>query len=161
MKGVVDIEFILSVVVFLSTISFVSFLIIGNIPLLHGNAASEDLRSRAYQVSQILLTDRGEPVNWDPNTVTRIGLTNGEGYVLNTTKIVNLQTLCTGSYTTVKSLLGQDYRTDFHISVKDSGNQTLLYCGPPVLSLLRPEFRIVRVAVLNDTRIVSLEVGVL
>ncbi|MCX6815516.1 MAG: hypothetical protein NT120_01520 [Candidatus Aenigmarchaeota archaeon] len=161
MKGIIDIEFILSVVVFLSTISFVAMLIINNIPVFHGDSVSEDLRARAYQISQVLIFDKGAPEYWTVGNVLRVGLSNGTKQTMNTTKIANLASLCSSSYENTKSLLGQDYRTDIKIKIIDAANQTLLDCKPQVISLIRPEFQIIRFANLDDKRIVRIAVSVL
>jgi hypothetical protein len=162
-KGVIDIEFILAVVVFLSAITFVSYVIIGNVPALHRESLSEDLRSRAYQVSQLLLFDQGEPADWDTNplSVQRLGLSTGEAYTISSAKITALATVC-GDYNNLKSLLSQDFTKDVKISVVDAAGTSLLDCGPAVNTTIIPEFPVVRYAVLQDgTTIVRLLVSVI
>jgi hypothetical protein len=156
MKGIVDIEFILSVIVFLSTITFVTFIIISNIPVFHGEAASEDLRARSYQISELLFFDQGYPADWIPANALRLGLSAGERYTLSETKIANLDTLCQNDYNRVKSLLGQDYRTNILIEINYSGSSAV--CGLP--TAIRPESKITRFATLSDGRIVRMVVGV-
>jgi len=43
MKGIVEIEFIISVFVFITSVSFVTLVIVSNIPLLHNTASGENL----------------------------------------------------------------------------------------------------------------------
>ncbi len=150
-KGVIDIEFILSVFVFLGVVVFVTFVIIGNIPVFHREALNENLRARAYQASQLLVFDEGEPSNWDTSNVRRIGLqvSTGDAYRISRTKITNLATLC-NDYDRLRSLLVQDVRHDVRINITGSSGQPLLDCGPPVRATLVPEFPITRYAVLDD-----------
>jgi len=161
MKGTLDIEFILAIIVFLSTISFVTFVILSNIPVFHGESISEDLRARAYEISQLIIFDQGYPSDWNPSNVLRIGLSNGTGYVIDTIKVENLKSLCASDYARTKSLLGQEFRRDIKINIVDGMNTTILDCKPPVTSLVRQEFQISRFVTLNDTRIVRLAVSVL
>ena len=162
MKGIIDIEFIFSVMIFLTTITFVTFIIISNIPLFHREAVNEDLRARAYEISELLLVDKGYPENWDaPNIAAeRLGLSGGGRYNLSSDKITELKSMCQTSYENVKTLLGHDYRNDVTIEIIDSGNNHLLECLPPVITTVRPKFQITRFAVLKDKRIVRMVVGV-
>ncbi len=160
MKGVVDIEFLLSVVVFISTVVFVSFIIITNIPLFHKEAESEDLRARTYEISQFLMFEKGVPDDWGVANVKTIGLSTGERYMLSIEKITNMNTLCTNDYKTVKTLLGQDYRTDVKITITDPYGTKLLECRPASVTRTRPESRITRYAVLQDKRIVRIDISV-
>ena len=70
-KGIAELEFIISVFVFITTISFVTFLIINNIPILHGLSASESLKSKSYQYSELLLFDEGVPMNREDESDTQ------------------------------------------------------------------------------------------
>ena len=106
MKGVVNIEFVLSILVFLSTITFVSFIVISNIPYIHHESISEHIKSRAYQVSYLLLFDEGHPTDWNENTVAKLGLSNGNPYELDEDKIADLNDLCGSDKNRTKELLG-------------------------------------------------------
>lgn len=158
-KGIIDIEFILSIVVFLSVIVFVSFVLIGNIPVFHRESLNEDLRARAYQVSQLIVFDEGYPENWDPTNVQRIGLSTGEAYRVSAIKISNLAAVCT-NYNKLKSLLSQGFGNDVKLSIVNSTGQLLLNCGPPVSTTIISEFPITRYAVLENNVIVKILVSI-
>lgn len=160
MKGIIDIEYLLAIAVFLTTISFVTIIIMSNVPLFHREAVSEDLRARAYQISELLLFDRGDPVNWDQVNVNRIGLSTGTRYKLSSLNIVALKELCTANYQRVKNLLGQDYRTDVLIEVTDQDDNLLARCMPASVTTVRPNFQITRFAALDNGKIAKLTVSV-
>jgi len=149
-KGVADIEFTLSVIVFLSIITFVTFVIISNIPLLRSESYNNDLRARAYEISQLLMFDTGEPANWTNATVKRLGLSSGERYSVSMDKANNLSALCSapGGYQAVKSLLGQNL-TDVRINITAPGAN--VQCGPQITRTSRTEFSITRIGMINAT----------
>ncbi|MBI3190999.1 hypothetical protein HYZ41_04835 [archaeon] len=157
----IDVEFILSVVLFFSTITFVSFMIILNVPIFHNEAVNEDIRARAYEISQMLLFDEGYPKNWDITNIKTIGLSTGDNYVLSDGKIASLDALCSSNYTFVKGMLGQGFRNEIRISITDSNGADLLSCMPKSRGSGRSEFMISRFATLPDKRIVRVDVGVL
>lgn len=105
MKGIVNIEFVLSVMVFLSTVSFVTFVIINNIPTMHHEAVSDHIKARAYEISHMLIFDTGNPANWDESNVRKIGLSSGKPYELSSEKITNLNDLCSNSPSWIKTML--------------------------------------------------------
>ena len=147
MKGFVDVEFILSVLLFLTTIFFITVSIVRNLPVLQEKSLAENLQSASYQISGLLL-DKGHPEDWhllDVDSVARIGLER-EDYVLDPAKVSRLSVFCAnpGDYNKLREkFMGYD----FIISVK--GSTEVLNCEPPVLSLLRPKFVTVRHAVYN------------
>ncbi len=164
MKGVIDIEFILAIVIFVSTISFVSFTIISNIPVFHNQANSEDLRSRAYQISEQLIFSSGEPQNWDATNAKTIGLSTGYAYILSNSKITSLAAMCSSNYTYVKYMLGQDYRNDIIINITSLAGVSKLNC-PSTGRKVAPkpassEFEIVRFATLDDKSIVKIDIKI-
>jgi len=148
-KGVLDIEFILSVFVFVSTVSFIVIMVVlGNIPSLHHISTSEDIRSRSYQISEKLLLTEGKPSNWNSNTVTSLGLSSGDMYVLDINKINELGILCSNNNTRFKELLGLDYRNEVRINISYTDGSKIIMCGPSFISQ-RPESSIDRVGVIK------------
>ena len=163
-KGVLDIDFILSVFVFLSVIVFVTSVIIGNIPVFHRESLNENLRARSYQISELLLFDQGEPPDWspvvgDPNEVKRIGLSTGDAYEISRVKIDNLEIICS-DYSRLRTLLIQDLRNELKVSISDASGNVLLDCGPAVSATILPEFPVTRYGVLEDNTIVKILVSV-
>jgi hypothetical protein len=145
MKAVADIEFILSAFLFVSTISFITLSIIGNLPVLQEKSLAANLQSTSYQMSELLL-DKGYPTNWHLSAiddVARIGL-ESDDYVLDSAKVSRLSTLCENDYNKLRAKM-MNY--DFMIII--NGSAEILNCEPPVVSLIRPQFVTTRHAVYN------------
>lgn len=150
MKGVINIDFVVSILIFLSTISFVSVSIVNNLPIFHHESLSDTLKARSYQISHLFLFDEGFPSNWDMNTVQRIGLSE-DPYILDRDKIDELNALCLSDYERVRALL-IDYKRDVIIEMRSSENpeqDPILSCGD-VKTNIRPEFIIKRFAMVDD-----------
>ncbi len=152
-KGVIEIEFIISVFVFITTISFVTLIIVSNIPTLHNTAAGESVKSWAYQYSEMLLMDEGAPKNWDSLTfgeVKRIGFSDGERYMLNYAKLQKLRDACNDpevSYNVTKNRLGVDFAHDIVIEVSTLDGSPVIgsdiaICRPLSVSRMRQQFHI-------------------
>ncbi|MBI2971224.1 MAG: hypothetical protein HYY37_02270 [Candidatus Aenigmarchaeota archaeon] len=152
MKGVVDIEFVISVLVFLVTISFTVITIGRQFPSLEERALTDDIKSKSYQLAELLIFDEGEPKNWETKPlgeVRRIGLSSGQHYILDIDKITSLQAICNGDYAAFKSILGLS--EDVSIYITDSGeNSAVLTCPPFEQSKSRPEFVTHRFATLQE-----------
>src|SRR3989344_4139578 len=117
MKGLEEIEFIISVFVFITSLSFATILIVNNIPTFHGAAASEGLKAKSWQYSEMLLLDEGSPQNWHSATAQRIGLSTGGRYMIDNAKVQKLATLCSSDYNSAKSLIGLGAENDIIIEI--------------------------------------------
>lgn len=147
-KGMVNIEFILSVVVFLSTITFITVTTIYNVPNLHTQTINEKIKTDIFSISEMLINDKGFPENWNSENVKAIGLSTGEPYVIDMTKVKNLNDICEKDYQKFVSILGmENYQVIINITQEDGSN--ILFCQPPKISQIRPIFGITRTAVLN------------
>jgi len=167
MKGIAELEFIISVFVFITTISFVTFLIINNIPILHSASVSDGLKSRSYQYSELLLFDEGAPMNWenDPQSADRIGLSNGRRYFADKDKID--ASLCFDYQLAKEKLALQKEDIVIEVSYLDgaavSGSSAAI-CKPPVTTQLRSQFQITRFGVLPlpaGTYVVKIKVTII
>ncbi len=153
-KGTLDIEFMVSVLVFLTAISFVSISVINNIPKLHQESFSQDLKSKSFQISELLMFDAGEPPGWGGvSQAKRLGLSNGTKYYLSSAKISALNAYCNdavnkaANYDKIKDLLGLDFTNDIIIDIKDLSSVSKLACGPEATSTIRPKATITRIGV--------------
>ena len=171
-KGVVDIEFMVSILIFLTVLTFVTFSVIGLFPRLHEEAFAHDIRSKAFQVSELLMFDRGEPTDWDTaatiGDVKRLGFSTGGNYTLDRNKINKLNTFCSdpSNYAALKSLLGLDYTNDIIIDIKEPpgpGSAILAACQPLVVSQVRSKTSIVRLGVdsSDKTKIIEMAISIM
>ena len=173
MKGVSEIEFIISVFVFITSVSFVTIIIINNIPLFHNKAFTDNLKAKSWQYSEILLFDEGYPKNWQAvqlADIKRIGFSSGF-YIIDRTKLSQLNVLCSDpsiGYSKIKNLLGLDAVNDIVIEASNLDDTPVIgaskiICGPPVTTQLRPQSQITRLAVLNsgDMPVIRLKIIIL
>lgn len=157
-----DIEFVLSVFVFVIVIGFVSMIIISNVPLLRSSALSDDLKARAYQVSYQItfykgLNAAGNGNNWNDADVSQVGLAS-DRYDLSLIKINELNELCASSYERFRDLVAQDFKRVVIVNV--STTTTLAYCAPQKITIVNPEFQISRFALIG-TNVARVTVSVL
>jgi hypothetical protein len=169
MKGQLNIEFIVSVLVFLLTVMTISISVIGQIPNIHARSVDENIKATGYQILHLLMFDEGYSKDFGKqwhldefSDVMRLGLSSGRMYELHGSKISSLDSNCgtTDEYERVKSMLGLDYRLDVIINATNVDNaQNLLYCAPQWLSRLRNIFWTESFATVNND-IVILRVGI-
>ncbi len=159
MKGFQEIEFIISVFVFITTISFVTLVIINNVPLFYNIALTENIKAKSYQFSEILLFDEGYPKNWDTmqlSGINRIGLSTGQNYFLSPNKISKLSEFCSApdDYETVKNRLGVAQERDIIIEASYIDGSPITgsvqICAPPFITKIRQQFQTTRFGVLDN-----------
>jgi hypothetical protein len=168
----VEIEFILSVLVFVVSISFVTLVIVGNIPLLHNTATGENAKAMSFQYSEMLVLDEGYPMNWSDGNfaqVVRMGFSTGQRHVVDGAKISKMSVYCNDpltGYTAVKANLGFGNDRDVVIEASRLNGSALFgssvqVCGPPLESRARQQFHTNRLAVLPSGEIVKIRVTVI
>ncbi|MBI2578566.1 MAG: hypothetical protein HYW26_02530 [Candidatus Aenigmarchaeota archaeon] len=161
MKGVVNIEFIISVLVFLGTVFFLIISVANNVPQFHEGSLVSSLRSRSFSMSEALLLDEGAPKNWNSGNVKRIGLSTPEKYVISMQKINALKGMCSDNYNNVRDLVTGDPNFAVVINITNvETNEVYVYCAPPVATLVLPQSLVKRYGVLESKERVSIEVGV-
>jgi len=140
-KGITNFEFVLSVFVFLSTISFVAISVINEVPNLHQNSVGNIIRTKSHSVSEMLLFDTGIPSNWNATSVQRIGLSSVSGHI-DINKVNNLTEICSTDIGKLRGLLG-----DVVINIsRISDGSTIAYCKTTELPA---EFIVRRSAVIS------------
>ena len=142
MKAQVTIEFIISIVIFLITVSYVSFIIINIMPSYHNIAYNEIVKSKTYQISEFLMFEN---------------LSSGEFYKLDDKKISLLNSMCETNYEEFKKGLGLN-SSDVIIRV-ESFDKIITECGS--YSQARPYFFLHRIALNSSNDILKLTVGVM
>jgi hypothetical protein len=92
-KGQVNIYFLVSIALFISLSVYLIYLLITFYPAKGETIRINSLYTKAYTISELMLKDPGYPENWNENSLQRIGLAS-EYYVINSTKLDLLRTLC-------------------------------------------------------------------
>ncbi len=137
MKGQFTWDYIVSIVAFIVLVSYISLQTVGAIPGVSNRIRGEFLRSEAYQISELLVDNPGEPASWTLANVKRVGLAN-ESYNLTNyislTKVTNLQSLC-GNYNSLAGNLSIDTK-NYNVSIlifniTGSVPQLMASCAPP------------------------------
>lgn len=138
-KGQFTIEFIVAVVVFLAlmvySLTFVTYIV----PNFQSEHQSNLLKSKAYQISELLLFDSGL---WDGTKFVRVGLAS-DYYMLNYTKMNWLNSECASHYEDYllpslglkgnKVINGIVVPMNYYIKIVISNStKTIVNCGPDV-----------------------------
>ncbi len=145
MKGQLNLEFMISISIFIIVISYVTINSISTLPDLHQQTKSNSLRTKIYQMSELLLFD------------SRIGLSTGEPYTLDQAKINSLQSLCS-DYQAFKDKFSVDHTMDIQLNIMQNG-ASVLDCHPEIVSGMRSEFSLKRFGIL-DGEIAQIDIKV-
>ncbi len=171
-KGIVDIEFVISILVFLTVLTFVTYSVIAMIPRLHQVSFNQDIKSKAFQLSELMMFDEGEPKDWGTNAavttiddIERMGFSSGRDYSLDTNKISKFNAFCNapGNYAKMKDLLGLDYTNDVLVDIKIIGGATVASCHPVAVSNVRARTTLVRLGLdsANPSTVYEMTVSVM
>jgi len=139
--GQINLEYIVSLVIFITLAMYISFQLMQRTPIYLAAVRLEYIRSESYQLSELLVNDEN------------IGLSTGEKVnLVSSAKIAQLESQC-NDYSSAAGRLGVD-TTDYQFSlyVKDSvTGQLLLDCAPQQV--------VSRKDVVTTRRIVALSSG--
>jgi hypothetical protein len=131
------VEFLTTLIIFISFVTYLSFQISTLIPNYLSEVRRERINSEAFQLSELLINDPGEPTNWPSvnfNDVKRLGLsdekTNKTNF-LSLYKIKAFDSNCSSNYAKVKEKLGADY--DFSVFLIDDKSQLRINCKPTTI----------------------------
>jgi len=127
------VEYIVSFSIFSVFVAYLFFRLLSYMPAYLNELRGEKLRSEAYQLSEFLVNDPGEPVDWQTkpdSLVKRVGLSNIENKTnyLSADKVKRLAENCTSNYDLVKRWIGADYQ--FLLAVSDDSGSISAVCIP-------------------------------
>ena len=131
------VEFITALTIFIASVTYISFQISTFIPKYLNEVKAERVRSEAFQLSELLINDPGDPANWyafNFNNVIRLGLSDereNKTNFLSQNKISKFNEFCS-NYLEVKKKLGLDY--DFYLILKDgeTGEEKINCCASKI-----------------------------
>lgn len=135
-KGQFSYDYFISMIIFILFVVYIAFQLITMRPAYLREVRNEILRSEAYQLSEILANDPGEPADWNAANVKRLGLSTNENKTnyLSSVKITRLAGLCQTQYSKLPQLLGIDSKYQFSIIVKNIiTGEPLADCHPSSL----------------------------
>ena len=139
LKAQLTIEYLASFITFIGLIIFIYFTYSGNIPGFIEEVKKEDVRSKAYQLSEVLVNDPGHLANWN-DWPDRIGLSDenfNKTNLISKNKVDLLNNGCGIDYERVKRLLG--INQSFSIYVFNISQDTGLRQSPPLCRCTTPD----------------------
>lgn len=138
MKGQLSIDYYISLIVFVVFVTYLFFQLLRFTPLYLHEINSQRLRSEAYQISELLINDPGEPSNWheaNESDVKRIGLSDHSMNKTNTLSYPKIMSLsiydCSepAEYNKIRNWLGTEDEFSL-LLINRVDDTTLLNCFP-------------------------------
>ena len=138
MKGELSfVEFVASLGVFISFVAYIFFLLLRYYPIYVQEVESERKRLEAYQISELLINDPGEPINWENpaislDSIKRLGLSDSsrnKTNLISSSKVNRFNDICNQNYEEVKKRVDSEF--DFSLILLDlTHNNLLINCLP-------------------------------
>ena len=158
MKGQLTIQYLASFIFFIGLIVYIYFAYSGNLPAFVEEVGKEDTRSKAFQLSEILLNDPGDPSNWGPDTYPdRIGLSDENSNKTNfisRSKVDELESICS-NFDDVQQKLALNKPFSIYVFKIDQSTgvrtQILSDCVSPDFPKTTINATIKRITVLNES----------
>ena len=159
MKAQLSIEYYASLTIFIVFIGYIFFQLITTSPQFIRESKNERLRIEAYQISEMLINDPGEPIDWPTKTVKRLGLSSNQNKtnLLDTNKISIFSSSCASDYENIRSLIGSEYYFSINLTDRESG-QKLIECKPPIPVKKQTTVSITRIVALDSNKAAELVV---
>lgn len=134
MKSQISFDYYITLIIFIIAVTYFFFQISSSLPPYLKIVEEQSLKLEAYQISQILINDPGEPEDWylDPEGVERIGLMD-EKYnkmnLISLEKALKLNEICSNNYE--KFLESLDIEVNVALTLIDKTNgKIILECKP-------------------------------
>jgi hypothetical protein len=164
MKGQLTFDVFIALFIFIGIVVYLFFQILTITPSYLNEINKERLKSEAYQISEILINDPGEPINWDAlgiNQIKRIGLSDSNQNKTNLVSLSKTQKLneTCSNYNLVKSKLG--ISDDFSIViVKKLTNTVIVNCTSTSTKSGRTKIVVKRLFAFDDSTVGELKLKV-
>ncbi len=158
-KAQLTIQYLASFIFFVGLVVLIYLSYSTNIPRFVEEVNKENTRSKAYQLSEVLLNDPGEPKDWNnfPKTqIKRIGLSD---YTTNKTNLILKSKIdkfhdfdCYTNFKEVQDKLSLNRSFSIFIfNITDNGNRDLLYnCSPLVFPKTGINATVKRITAMNN-----------
>ncbi len=170
LKGQLTVQYLASFIFFIGLVIYIYFAFSANLPAFIDEVRKEDTRSKAFQLSEILLNDPGEPKDWWKSTIPnikRVGLSDensNKQNVINFNKVINLSisSLCNPTSFTIaqKLALNRPFSISiFNISQIDGQRNLITQCISPIFPKTIINSTIKRITTLNNTQTGRLELA--
>jgi len=154
MKAQLTIEYYISLTIFILFIAYLFFQVIKISPQFLRELQAERLKSESYQISELLINDPGEPINWPSQAnIKRVGLSSNlnKANLLSGEKITAFQSKCNSDYENIRKLIGTEYYFSLDLIDKTSGVK-LISCNPPISVIKKMKSSISRIVALDSNK---------
>jgi len=166
LKGQLTIQYLASFIFFIGLIVYIYFAYSTNLPAFVEEVRKEDVRSKAFQLSEILLNDPGHPSNWGPGIPPdRIGLSDensNKTNLISLDKVKELDSLCS-NFGDVQKKLALDKPFSIYIfnisQTTGKREATLIACAPSDFPKIEINATMKRITALNNTETKRLELA--
>lgn len=158
-KGQLSADFYVALVAFLGVVAYIGFQLFQIVPASSKNLNEESVRIEAYQISELLVNDGGEPSDWFDATkyptaadIKRIGLSDSKGMtnLLSPQKITRFKSLCI-NFNDIKTLLDVGDDASFTIIEHRPTGDVTDACKPTAPSSKGTSFSISRTVFISGT----------
>jgi len=141
MKGQISfVEYLAALTIFIVSVLYIAIQLTGFVPQYLNAVNNEKIRIDTYQISELLVNDPGNPMNWySSSPIYRMGLSNES---VNVTNYLSLQKIkafnnycnAPGGYSNIKKNISstQDFSILLFNRTGNSG-AILIKCEPPVV----------------------------
>jgi len=154
------VEYLVAFSVFVTFVAYIFFRLVNFMPIYREEIKDELIRSETYQISELLINDPGDPVNWNSligvseNQIKRIGLSDSsksKTNFLSVDKINALRAKCpVGGYgNELKNWIDTEYQFSLILTDK-TGGVPPLDCHPPQVISKRIKASIRRVVAFDS-----------
>ncbi len=156
MKAQISIEYIISVIVFILFATYIFFRVIVYPAAYLNEINTQRLKSEAYQISELLVNDPGEPLDWNTDTASakRVGLLDhaqNKTNFLSMDKIAEFNNTCKTHYDEIKRLISTDYQFSIFLNSSGTPPTRLINCSFPG-SVVKPvKFEVSRIVAFDST----------
>ena len=154
-KGQLSFDFYAALIMFVALIAYITFQLFQIVPANASGLDDESVRIEAYQLSEILVNDRGEPTDWETKPlaeIKRIGLSDssqGLTNYLSNSKLTRFKSLCT-NYNDIRTLLDITEEAGFTIvEHKPTGDEVFNSCKS--IEAKRTSFSVSRTVFITGT----------
>jgi hypothetical protein len=130
-KGQINMEYFVSLIVFVTFAIYFAFQLVDYYPRYIDDVKDEIRKSDVYRLSEMLINDDGSPDDWEVlSNPDRIGLsdqTQNASNMISVAKITEMETMCNADYSNVRDLVGSTH--NFYLTVEDMYGPLSIQCG--------------------------------
>ncbi|MBI2546962.1 MAG: hypothetical protein HYW23_00765 [Candidatus Aenigmarchaeota archaeon] len=158
-KGQLSADFYVALIIFIGFLSYVTFQMFQTVPANANTLKDESLRIDAYQISELLINDGGQPNDWNARQISdvqRIGLSDASRNLTNLisrAKLDQLKNICVtgGDFQSIAQKLDIKNTTSITFIEHATHNDIIWICKSPVTTNKKTSFNVSRTVSIDGT----------